>query len=116
NNGTALAGPVVLQLQDQALKGFDIEFLHNFFSREVKIRARFAECEPKEYTVWHGRIIGEIAGDSRDGALLSWVSGGLAADVYQMICPRGGGCRVSMSRQEIVKDEGERAALRLGNP
>jgi hypothetical protein len=70
NNGTALAGPVVLQLQDQALKGFDIEFLHNFFSREVKIRARFAECEPREYTVWHGRIIGEIAGDSRDGALL----------------------------------------------
>ena len=23
--------PVVLQLQDQALKGLDIEFLHNFF-------------------------------------------------------------------------------------
>ncbi len=31
NDGTALAGPIVLQLQDQALKGFDIEFLHNFF-------------------------------------------------------------------------------------
>ncbi|MNV63711.1 hypothetical protein D3C71_1563170 [compost metagenome] len=31
NDGTALAGPIVLQLQDQALKGFDIEFLHSVF-------------------------------------------------------------------------------------
>jgi len=40
----------------------------------VKIRARFAECEPREYTVWHGRIIGEIAADSRDGAA-PWLVG-----------------------------------------
>jgi hypothetical protein len=38
-----------------------------FFARS-EIRARFAECEPKEYTVWHGRIIGEIVGDSWGGA------------------------------------------------
>ena len=31
NDGTTLAGPIVLQLQDQALKGFDIEFLHSVF-------------------------------------------------------------------------------------